>query len=229
MCGLRTRLRTDVNPPRFLVPSNCHRRGANHRLAPSPIYTRYRPLGAISCVYRPVFITVYLLLLPIYFGEHRLFSYAIFRIDENLQVAMTEYAVFRSMPLTAFGRLESACRSTMSGDVGCTTRHMSAVNVVSALTAEVAAMRAVATFTVVIQWVRLHPARLRASCERSLRRSNARLASRRTYASSLRHRAMIAGHAAAWAVAADDDTILYHLATHGSSNLLVVSTKQQNV
>ena len=54
MCGLRTRLRTDVNPPRFLVPSNCHRRGLNHRLAPSPIYTRYRPLGAISCVYRPV-------------------------------------------------------------------------------------------------------------------------------------------------------------------------------
>jgi len=96
-------------------------------------------------------ITVSLLLLPIYFGEHRLFSYAIFRIDENLQVAMTEYAVFRSMPLTAVGRLESACRSTMSGDVGCTTRHMSAVNVVSALTAEVAAMRAVATFTAVIQ------------------------------------------------------------------------------
>jgi len=26
MCGLRTRLRTDVDPPRFLPPSNCHRR-----------------------------------------------------------------------------------------------------------------------------------------------------------------------------------------------------------
>ena len=28
MCGLRTRPRTDVDPPRFLPPSNCHRRGA---------------------------------------------------------------------------------------------------------------------------------------------------------------------------------------------------------
>ena len=26
MCGLRTRPRTDVDPPRFLPPSNCHRR-----------------------------------------------------------------------------------------------------------------------------------------------------------------------------------------------------------
>ena len=28
MCGLRTRPRTDVDPPRLLPPSNCHRRGA---------------------------------------------------------------------------------------------------------------------------------------------------------------------------------------------------------
>ena len=28
MCGLRIRPRTDVDPPRFLPPSNCHRRGA---------------------------------------------------------------------------------------------------------------------------------------------------------------------------------------------------------
>jgi len=27
MCGLRTHPRTDVDPPRFLPPSNCHRRG----------------------------------------------------------------------------------------------------------------------------------------------------------------------------------------------------------
>jgi len=27
MCGLRTRPRTDVDPPRRLPPSNCHRRG----------------------------------------------------------------------------------------------------------------------------------------------------------------------------------------------------------
>ena len=27
MCGLRTRPRTDVDPPRFLPPSNCHRQG----------------------------------------------------------------------------------------------------------------------------------------------------------------------------------------------------------
>ena len=152
MCGLRTRLRTDVNPPRFLVPSNCHRRGGlNHRLAPSPNTQDIAPSGRYLVYIGLSVITVSLLLLPIYFGEHRLFSYAIFRIDENLQVAMTEYAVFRSMPLTAVRRLESACRSTMSGDVGCTTRHMSAVNVVSALTAEVAATRAVATFTAVIQ------------------------------------------------------------------------------
>ena len=34
MCGLRTRPRTDVDPPRRLPPSNCHRRGA-YRLAAS--------------------------------------------------------------------------------------------------------------------------------------------------------------------------------------------------
>jgi len=32
MCELRTRPRTDVDPPRFLPPSNCHRRWA-YRLA----------------------------------------------------------------------------------------------------------------------------------------------------------------------------------------------------
>ena len=39
MCGLRTRPRMDVDPPRFLPPSNCHRRGA-YRFAAS---------GAIPC------------------------------------------------------------------------------------------------------------------------------------------------------------------------------------
>ena len=34
MCGLRTRPRTDVDPPRFLPPSNCHRRG--NIVSPSP-------------------------------------------------------------------------------------------------------------------------------------------------------------------------------------------------
>ena len=32
MCGLRTRPRTDVDPPRFLPPSNCHRRGGAYRV-----------------------------------------------------------------------------------------------------------------------------------------------------------------------------------------------------
>ena len=40
MCGLRTRPRTDVDPLRFLRPSNCHRRGGAYRLA-AP--------GAIPC------------------------------------------------------------------------------------------------------------------------------------------------------------------------------------
>ena len=39
MCGLRTRPRTDVDPPRFLPPSNCHRR--RHIVSPPP--------GAIRC------------------------------------------------------------------------------------------------------------------------------------------------------------------------------------
>ena len=42
MCGLRTRPRTDVDPPRFLPPSNRHRRGA-YRLAAH---------GAIPLCYR---------------------------------------------------------------------------------------------------------------------------------------------------------------------------------
>jgi len=33
MCGLRTSPRTDVDPPRFLPPSNCHRREGGYRLA----------------------------------------------------------------------------------------------------------------------------------------------------------------------------------------------------
>ena len=33
MCGLQTRPRTDVDPPPFLPPSNCHRRGGGYRLA----------------------------------------------------------------------------------------------------------------------------------------------------------------------------------------------------
>ena len=39
MCGLRTLPRTDVDPPRFLPPSNCHRRGASSR----------RPRGDTLC------------------------------------------------------------------------------------------------------------------------------------------------------------------------------------
>ena len=39
MCGLRTGPRTDVDPPRFLPPSNCHRRGPYRLAAP----------GAIAC------------------------------------------------------------------------------------------------------------------------------------------------------------------------------------
>ena len=35
MCGLRTRPRTDVDPPRLLPPSNCHRRGG-HIVSPLP-------------------------------------------------------------------------------------------------------------------------------------------------------------------------------------------------
>jgi len=34
MCGLRTRPRTDVDPPRFLPPSNCRRQG--HIVSPPP-------------------------------------------------------------------------------------------------------------------------------------------------------------------------------------------------
>ena len=34
MCGLWTRPRTDVDPPRFMPPSNCHRRG--HIVSPPP-------------------------------------------------------------------------------------------------------------------------------------------------------------------------------------------------
>ena len=37
MCGLRTRPRMDVDPPRFLPPSNCHRRGAYRLAAPGAI------------------------------------------------------------------------------------------------------------------------------------------------------------------------------------------------
>ena len=40
MCGLRTRPRTDVDPPRLLPPSNCHRR-RGHIVSPPP--------GAIPC------------------------------------------------------------------------------------------------------------------------------------------------------------------------------------
>ena len=35
MCGLRTRPRRDVDPPRFLPPSNCHRR-RGHVVSPPP-------------------------------------------------------------------------------------------------------------------------------------------------------------------------------------------------
>ena len=42
MCGLRTRPRTDGDPPRFLPPSNCHRRGWAYRLA-APLSPGARP------------------------------------------------------------------------------------------------------------------------------------------------------------------------------------------
>jgi len=38
MCGLQTRPRTDVDPPRFLSPSNYHRRGAYRLAAPAGRY-----------------------------------------------------------------------------------------------------------------------------------------------------------------------------------------------
>jgi len=38
MCGLRTRPRTDVDPPRFLPPSNCHRWEAYRLAAPGAIH-----------------------------------------------------------------------------------------------------------------------------------------------------------------------------------------------
>ena len=37
MCGLRTRPRTDVDPPRFLPPSNCRQRGAYCLATPGAI------------------------------------------------------------------------------------------------------------------------------------------------------------------------------------------------
>jgi len=42
ICGLRTGRRTDIGPPRFLPPSNCHRRGA-YRLAAPGATPCYRP------------------------------------------------------------------------------------------------------------------------------------------------------------------------------------------
>jgi len=52
MCGLRTRPRTDVDPPRFLPPSNCHRRGGN---IVSPIQGRYLVLCVSLLGVRNVF------------------------------------------------------------------------------------------------------------------------------------------------------------------------------
>jgi len=40
MCGLRTRPRTDVDPPRFLQPSNCHRRREYNGAIPCSIFFR---------------------------------------------------------------------------------------------------------------------------------------------------------------------------------------------
>jgi len=42
MCGLRTRPRTDVDPPRFLQPSNCHRRREYNGAIPCLIFFRRR-------------------------------------------------------------------------------------------------------------------------------------------------------------------------------------------
>ena len=46
MCGLRIRPPADVDPPRFLLPSNCHRRG--HIVSPPPgrYLVQYRLLGS---------------------------------------------------------------------------------------------------------------------------------------------------------------------------------------
>ena len=52
MCGLRTRLRTDVDPPRFLLPSYCHRRGAYRLAAPG------RYLVSFPVVMRSIAISV---------------------------------------------------------------------------------------------------------------------------------------------------------------------------
>ena len=53
MCGLRTRPRTDVDPPRFLPPSNCRRRGT-YRLAALLVrylvsYCEQRVISICSC------------------------------------------------------------------------------------------------------------------------------------------------------------------------------------
>jgi len=48
MCGLRTRPRTDVDPPRFLPPSNCHRRGAYRLAAPGVIPCFGTLLGLVA-------------------------------------------------------------------------------------------------------------------------------------------------------------------------------------
>jgi len=45
-CGLRTRQRTDVDPPRFLPAPNCHRRG--HIVSPPP--GRYLVFSLSRCV-----------------------------------------------------------------------------------------------------------------------------------------------------------------------------------
>ena len=46
MCGRRTLPRTDVDPPRFLPPSNCHRRGGGHIV--SPATGRYLVRGNVT-------------------------------------------------------------------------------------------------------------------------------------------------------------------------------------
>ena len=44
MCGLQTHPRTDIDPLRFLPPSNCHRRGAYHLAATGviPCYNSWK-------------------------------------------------------------------------------------------------------------------------------------------------------------------------------------------
>ena len=70
MHGLRTRPRTDVDPPRILPPSNCHRRGGGHIVSPPPV--RYlvndRVNGRSCSFFRSSVSKIYLFFIFIFFA-----------------------------------------------------------------------------------------------------------------------------------------------------------------